>query len=144
MISDIRKHLQSVPLISMLQNEELLERLSRIEELHASPVSASTSATSTQPDASRGFFINEPLIVGQHNAFAALEKSVMEAEGESSFSCIGVLGKGGSGKTLLLKTVFNSEKVRDFFSNGLLLWLTVSQSPSFTNLRNQLSSQIGM
>lgn len=142
LISDVREHLQSVPLISMVQNEELQERLSRIEELCASPASASTSATATQPDASRGFFINEPHIVGQDKAVAALEKSVMEAEAESSFSRIGVLGKGGSGKTLLLKTVFN--KVREFFSNGLLLWLTVSQSPSFTNLRNQLSSQIAM
>lgn len=82
--------------------------------------------------------ISEPLIVGQDEAFSRLEQLVIDAE----FSRIGVVGKDGSGKSLLLKRVFNSKAVRDNFSDGLLLWLTVSKSPSFTSLRSDLCSQI--
>jgi hypothetical protein len=62
----------------------------------------------------------------------------------NSLSRIGIVGKGGSGKTLLLKRLFNNQKVRDFFSDGFLLWLTVSQSPSFTSLRDELCRQISI
>lgn len=34
---------------------------------------------------------------------------------------IGVVGMGRSGKTLLLKTLFNGQKVRDLFDCGSLL-----------------------
>lgn len=83
--------------------------------------------------------IDEPLIVGQDKATADLYKLMIE---DPEAKNIGVFGKGGSGKTLLLKTVFNSKKVRSHFSDGLLLWITVSQSPSVTNLRNDLFTQI--
>ena len=60
-----------------------------------------------------------------------------------SFLSIGVLSKGGFGKYLLLRTLFNSKKVRDLCYDGLLLlWVTVSQSPSFTSLLYELSAQI--
>ena len=57
---------------------------------------------------------------------------------------VGSVGKGGSGKTLLLKIVFSNQKVRNLFHDDLLLWLTVSKSPSFPSLRNELCKQIVM
>jgi len=70
---------------------------------------------------------------------------LVEAEGEgNSLVRIGVVGMGGAGKTLLLKRVFNNQKVRDLFRDDLLLWITVSNNPSFTNLRSELCMQIAM
>lgn len=87
--------------------------------------------------------IDEPLIVGQRNTLERLERLVTNEELLTTNKIgVGVHGKGGSGKTLLLKTLFNSEKVRNYFSGGFLLWLTVSESPSFTSLRNKLWTQI--
>lgn len=54
----------------------------------------------------------------------------------------GIVGKGGSGRTLLCKRLFNGQKVRDLFHDDLFLWLTVSQSPSFSSLINDLCKQI--
>lgn len=83
--------------------------------------------------------IDENFIVGQNKALEELEKWVMKDEKTN----IGVHGKAGSGKTLLLKSLFNSEKVRTHFrSNGFLLWLTVSKSPCYKSLRNKLWTQI--
>jgi len=109
--------------------EELKQEIgqSMKESIEAMPSSSTFSATTSQSLASTGFFIHEPLIVGQERSFAKLEKLVIDSE----LSCIGVVGKGGSGKTLLLKRIFNSKRVRNVFSEGLLLWLTVSQFPSF-------------
>jgi disease resistance protein RPS2 len=145
LISDITKHLDLVPLMGWAS---LLEGLGHIKENNQALASSSantSSATNDQPDLdSMSFFINEPLIVGQHSAREAIEKLVVDGEDNSPFSLIGVLGKGGSGKTLLLKALFNRIKVSNFYSNGLLLWLTVSQTPCFTRLRKELSAQIGM
>jgi hypothetical protein len=104
---------------------------------------ASSSATTSLQVPTAGFFIDEAPIVGQEEAYAKLEKFVIDVEKESFFR-IGVIGKGGSGKTLLLKRVFNSQQVRDLFVDDLLLWLTVSRTPSFTTLRIELCSQITM
>jgi len=144
--SDIAKHLESVHLIQLaLTHEVLLEQSTQRENVEASASSsASTSMQAIAPTA-EGFFIEEPLIVGQEEAFAVLEKFVVEAEGEgNSLVRIGVVGMGGAGKTLLLKRVFNSQKVRDLFRDDLLLWITVSNNPSFTNLRSELCMQIAM
>jgi hypothetical protein len=97
--------------------------------------SSSTSATTSEglaPTAG-GFLIQEPLIVGQEKSFTTLEMWLIDAN-VNSLSRIGIVGKGGSGKTLLLKRLFSNEKVRDFFRDGFLLWLTVSQSPSLQAL----------
>lgn len=103
--------------------------------------STTTSASTSESVGSRGrFFINEPLIVGQDKASARLAKLVMDTE----VSRIGVVGKGGSGKTLILKTLFNNKEVRNAFGDGFWLWLTVSQSPSFQSLRKELSVQIAL
>jgi hypothetical protein len=84
--------------------------------------------------------IKEPYIVGQNLVLESLQKLVIaDAEAKN----IGVFGKCGSGKTLLLRTVFNSQEVRTHFSDSLLLWLTVSQM-SFTSLMNDLCKQIAI
>jgi len=54
---------------------------------------------------------------------------------------------GGSGKTLILKRVFNSEKVRDIFGCLSLLGVTVLHGfylTSLTSLRNEHCRQIAM
>jgi DNA replication protein DnaC len=110
--------------------------------LAASTSSATITQAAGAPLATaRMKLIDEPFIVGQKTALEDLEKRVINAE-EAKF--IGVHGKGGSGKTLLLKTLFNSEKVRKHFTEGFLLWLTVSKSPSFPTLRNKLWTQIAI
>jgi dephospho-CoA kinase len=141
LISDIDKHLKLLPLIQMVQTQELL--LGQLIQRESLQDSASSSATTSVQVPTAGLFIDEPLIVGQEEAYAKLERFVMNAERESFFR-IGVVGKGGSGKTLLLKRVFNSQEVRDLFVDDLVLWLTVSRTPSYTTLRNELCSQIAM
>ena len=91
-----------------------------------------------------GIIINEPFIVGQRNALEWLETLLTNAEANPPFSRIGVAGLGGSGKTLLLKALFNSQKVRNLFTDGLFIWLTVSQTPSIPSLQNELKTQIAM
>lgn len=136
LISEIENHLKLAPTVNLLLHVE--------KQRESDQASSSTSASTSKalaPTAS--FFIEEDLIVGQKRAFATLENSVIDAEANSLFR-IGVLGKGGSGKTLLLKTVFNSQKVRALFHDGLLIWLTVSESPSLSSLRNDLCKQISV
>jgi Leucine-rich repeat (LRR) protein len=141
LILDIHKHMKLLPLIQLAQTQELL--LGQWMQRESLQDSASSSATNSVQVPTAGFFIDETLIVGQEEAYAKLEKFVMAEEKQSLFR-IGVVGKGGSGKTLLLKRVFNSQQVRHLFVDGLLLWLTVSRTPSFTTLRNELCSQITM
>ena len=58
---------------------------------------------------------------------------------------IGLMGKGGLRKNLLLNTLFNNKNwVRNHFKEGLLLWPTVSQAPSVTSLINELCTQIAI
>lgn len=144
--SDIDNHLKSVSMIQLGLTQEVLLRLSTLREsVQASAGSSASTSMQTIAPSAEGFFIEEPLIVGQEDAFAVLERFVVEAEEEgSSLFRIGVVGKGGAGKTLLLRTVFNSPKVRNLFKDDLLLWLTVSNNLSFTNLRNELYMQIAM
>ena len=107
--------------------------------------SSSTSASTSRALApTRSFFIEESVIIGQEQDFQRVEKLVIDDAEANSLLGIGVVGKGGSGKTLLLKTIFNSQKVRTLFHDGLLLWLTVSQSPSFSSLRIDLCQQIAV
>lgn len=150
LVSEIDGLLRLSPLVELAQIPELLEEQTQVlmeglgqimkESVEAVASSSSSSATSSQSLSSTGFFIPETLIVGQERTFAAVEKLVIDPE----VSRVGVVGKGGSGKTLLLKAVFNSEKVRNVFSDGLMLWLTVSQFPSFKSLREELCKQIAI
>ena len=62
-------------------------------------VPASTGSTKMK-------LIDEPLIVGQENAYAFVENSLINDEEAKN---IGLLSKGGLGKTLLFNTLFNNE-----------------------------------
>lgn len=147
LVTDIDKLLTLSPLAHMVQTQKQIRNImegqtqinKNIEALAASSSRFATiSQTTHAPMGLSSKLIDEPLIVGQEKAFANLEKMVID----DVVSNIGVLGKGGSGKTLLLKQLFNSEKVRNHFSDGLLLWLTVSQNPTIKSLRNELCTQI--
>jgi len=148
LIADIDKYLTMSPLVHMVQSQEQTRKMlegqkqinERIEALASSSTSASTSEAAHAPiGTARIKLIDEPLIVGQDKAFASMDKWVID---DAKVNSIGVLGKGGSGKTLLLKRLFNSEKVSNHFTDGFLLWLTVSQSPTLRSLRNELYTQI--
>ncbi|GLJ28457.1 hypothetical protein SUGI_0559840 [Cryptomeria japonica] len=88
-------------------------------------------------------YIEEALVVGQDCVSIRLGE-LIDLEKHKNVSRFGILGKGGAGKTLLLKQVFNSNQVQNLFCNDLMLWLTVSQSPSFDALRNELVKQIAL
>ena len=109
LVSEINQHLDPATLMawaSLLQEfgqsiervkEELVDIKESVRAL-ASSQAPSTSAGST------GFFIKEPLIVGQENDLARLEESVIDEAAKSPFLRIDVVGKGGSGKSLLLSS----------------------------------------
>lgn len=150
LIADIDQHLTLSPLVHMVQTQELTRKMMEgqkqiresIEALASSSNPASTSQAARSPVGSvRTKSIDEPLIVGQDKAFASMDKWVIN---DVEANSIGVLGKGGSGKTLLLKRIFNSKKVSNYFCDGFSLWLTVSQSPSVRSLRNELCKQIAL
>lgn len=141
LILNIDKHLKLVQLINLAQTQGLHAMQRESAQAASSSASASTSLQVTHATTT-GFFIEEALIVGQEEALASLEKSVM-ADCESLL-IIGVLGKGGSGKTLLLRRLFNSQKVQNLVSDNLLLWLTISYPASFPSLRNELCAQIAI
>lgn len=150
LILHINEHLKLSPLVELAQLPELLEEqtqklqqnLGQIKEAIETLASSSTSPGGLSPTGYAEMkLIDEPFTVGQQEGFSVLENLVIE---DAEAKNIGVLGKGGSGKTLILKKLFNSEKVRNYFSDGLLLWLTVSQSPSLKSLRNELRAQIAL
>lgn len=86
LISDIKEHLKLSPLAAWAQIPELLEELKQEigqtmkESIEAMPSSSTSSATTFQSLASTGFFIHEPLILGQERDFATLKKLVIDSE----------------------------------------------------------------
>lgn len=138
LISNINKHLQMVPLI-VPKPVHLEAQFGKLKVGQITQFSSSSASTSTAQTLSS---YEQSLIVGQENHFVALEKLLIDARAKGIFRVIAVVGKGGSGKTLLLSRIFNSKKVQDLFQDGLLLWLTVGCSPSFDSLKIQLCQQI--
>ncbi|GLJ11728.1 hypothetical protein SUGI_0175540 [Cryptomeria japonica] len=146
-VAGVEEHLKQAALIgittTLASNEDLGRGLHRIEQKLDDLSTAATS--SNYPTATQRFQpVNEPLIVGQHDVFSKLQKKLID-EGQG-LTCLGVVAMGGAGKTLLLKTVFNSKEVQDSFKQDLVLWLTVSHNPSLSalacNLGRQIASQI--
>ncbi|GLJ28827.1 hypothetical protein SUGI_0568160 [Cryptomeria japonica] len=86
-------------------------------------------------------YIEEAVIVGQDSESNKLVE-LINSQQHKNVSRLGLVGKGGAGKTLLLKRVFNGDQVQSLFRNDLMLWLTVSQNPSFNTLRDDLVKQI--
>ncbi|XP_059077120.1 probable disease resistance protein At1g61300 [Cryptomeria japonica] len=88
-------------------------------------------------------YVEEALIVGQDSASNRLVE-LIHSQQHKNVSRFGLAGKGGAGKTLLLKRVFNSDQVQSLLCTDLMLWLTISQNPSFSTLRNDLVKQIAL
>ncbi|XP_059638686.1 disease resistance protein RPM1-like [Cornus florida] len=62
--------------------------------------------------------------------------------GGSNHLTISVVGPGGSGKTLLVKSVYRSEEVQGHFDSHA--WVRVSRSPKMRELINNILKQIGV
>ena len=123
--------------------EELLQGLGILDAV-SDHIKCKVIVSSTDPTALPNQYtitIEEPVIVGQKQALAKLEELVID---DVKSNKIGVVGKCGAGKTLLLKTLFNRQKVLSHFSDGLLLWLNVTQRPSVKSLMNDLCKQIAI
>ncbi|XP_059077147.1 probable disease resistance protein At1g61300 [Cryptomeria japonica] len=88
-------------------------------------------------------YIEEALIVGQGSVSYRLVE-LIHSQQHTKLSRFGIVGKGGAGKTLLLKQIFNSNQVQSLFCNDLMIWISVSQNPSFNALRNDLVKQISL
>jgi disease resistance protein RPS2 len=56
---------------------------------------------------------------------------------------VGVWGMGGVGKTLLLQTLYASEKVHGHFQGAKFIWRTVGQTPNIMALYRSLSKELG-
>jgi Leucine-rich repeat (LRR) protein len=56
---------------------------------------------------------------------------------------VGVWGMGGVGKTLLLKRVYGSPKVRGHFQGVKFIWCTVGQTPDIMAVYQTLSAELG-
>jgi Leucine-rich repeat (LRR) protein len=57
---------------------------------------------------------------------------------------VGVWGMGGVGKTLLLKIVYGSPRVRCHFHRAKFIWCTVGQTPNIMALYRTLSVELGL
>jgi disease resistance protein RPM1 len=55
---------------------------------------------------------------------------------------VGVCGMGGVGKTLLLKRVYGSPKVKGHCQEAMFIWLTVGQTPDIMTLYRTLSKNL--
>ncbi|XP_059077136.1 disease resistance RPP13-like protein 4 [Cryptomeria japonica] len=124
--------------------EQIKERLDYLNHSTSAVASASGdlfpsiySATSNKK------YIEEAVIVGQDSESNKLVE-LIDSQQHKNVSHLGLVGKGGAGKTLLLKRVFNSDQVQSLFRNDLMLWLTISQNPSFNTLRDDLVKQISV
>ncbi|XP_057832571.2 probable disease resistance protein At1g61300 [Cryptomeria japonica] len=155
LIENVEKHLASTPSVAFLHqlqqqvaNQQLLEQIKGATDslnLHTSALADTfgDSFPSTSIAAPNTKYIEEALVVGQDSSFTRLLE-LIHSEQRKNVSHFGLVGKGGAGKTLLLKRLFNSHQVQNLFCNDLMLWLTISQNPSFNTLRNDLVKQIAL
>ncbi|GLJ28856.1 hypothetical protein SUGI_0568630 [Cryptomeria japonica] len=155
LIENVEKHLSSTPSVAFLHqlqqhvtNQQVLEQIKgRMDciNLHTSAISGTFGALfpSNCSAAPITKYIEEALIVGQDSASTRM-KDLFHSQQHKNVSRFGLVGKGGAGKTLLLKRFFNSHQVQSVFCNDLMLWLTISQNPSFNTLRSDLVKQIAL
>ncbi|GLJ28817.1 hypothetical protein SUGI_0568060 [Cryptomeria japonica] len=153
LIDNIEKHIASTPSVAFLHqlqqyvaNRQVLEQIKeRLDYLnHSTSAMASASGDlfrSIYSATSNKKYIEEAVIVGQDSESNRLVE-LIDSQQHKNVSRLGLVGKGGAGKTLLLKRVFNGDQVQSLFRNDLMLWLTVSQNPSFNTLRDDLVKQI--
>ncbi|GLJ28845.1 hypothetical protein SUGI_0568430 [Cryptomeria japonica] len=138
----LEKHVASTPSVAFLHqlqqhvaNQPALEQIT--ERMDSINLHTTLSASPNRK------YIEEALIVGQDSASTRMME-LIHSQQHKNVSRFGLVGKGGAGKTLLLKRLFNSHQVQTLFCNDLILWLTVSQTPSFNALRNALFKQIAL
>ncbi|GLJ28387.1 hypothetical protein SUGI_0558680 [Cryptomeria japonica] len=148
----MEQHVASTPSVAFLHqlhqhvlNRQVLEQIKEMKDslnLNTSALAQTSGGfqfASSPPPSMK--YIEEALVVGQVFASARFEE-LIDSEQHKNVSRFGILGKGGAGKALLLRRVFNSNQLQNLFCNDLMLWLTVSQNPSFNVLRNELVKQI--
>jgi hypothetical protein len=68
-----------------------------------------------------------------------VEMLLTSAGSDASPPYVGVWGMGGVGKTLLLREVYCSRKVRAHFQGATFIWLTVGQTPDILSLYRSIS-----
>lgn len=149
-IDSLQSHLERLPLIGFTQ--QLRFELQNIQlQSHEAAQRQSSIPPTRQPSLAsyRQQPIQEACIVGQDEVFETLKRLLTDDNeiAASATSRIGVVGMGGSGKTLLLKRALNDKQVQQHFEKDLILWLTVSQNLSsinLINLRNNLGRQIDL
>ncbi|GLJ28849.1 hypothetical protein SUGI_0568490 [Cryptomeria japonica] len=151
LIENVEKHLASTPSVAFLHqlqlhatNQQFLEQGGNNSlNLHTSALAGTFGDLfpSNSSAAQKTKYIAEALIVGQDSTSTRM-KELIHSQQHKNVSRFGLVGKGGAGKTLLLKRLFNSDQVQSLFCNDLMLWLTVSQNPSFSALRKELVKQI--
>ncbi|XP_059077116.1 probable disease resistance protein At1g52660 [Cryptomeria japonica] len=155
LIENVEKHVASTPSVAFLHqmqqqvtNQQVLEQIKeKVDSLNlrtsgfactsGDPIPSTSSASPNKK------YVEEALIVGQDSASNRLVELIYSQQ-HKNVSRFGLAGKGGAGKTLLLKRVFNSDQVQSLFRTDLMLWLTISQNPSFSTLRNDLVKQIAL
>ncbi|GLJ28821.1 hypothetical protein SUGI_0568100 [Cryptomeria japonica] len=155
LIDNLEKHIACAPSVAFLHqlqqhvaNRQVLEQIKeRLDYLNHSTSAVASASGDLFPSiysaTSNKKYIEKAVIVGQDSESNRLVE-LIDSQQHKNVSRLGLVGKGGAGKTLLLKRVFNSDQVQSLFRNDLMLWLTVSQNPSFNTLRDDLVKQISV
>ncbi len=73
-----------------------------------------------------------------------VEALVISEQSDADPQYVGVCGMGGVGKTLLLKRVDGSSKVRGHFQGAKFIWRTVGQTPDIMAVYRSLSEELGL
>ncbi len=84
-----------------------------------------------------------PATFGLKSYVERVEKLLTPAGSDASPCDVGVWGMGGVGKTLLLREVYWSRKVRAHFQGATFIWLTVGQTPDILSLYRSISDDMG-
>ncbi|CAK9237692.1 unnamed protein product, partial [Sphagnum troendelagicum] len=84
-----------------------------------------------------------PATFGLKSYVERVEKLLTSAGSNASPCYVGVWGMGGVGKTLLLREVYWSRKVRSHFQGATFIWLTVGQTPDMLSLYRSISDDMG-
>jgi hypothetical protein len=71
------------------------------------------------------------------------ETVVTSEESDAAPQHLGVWGMGGVGKTLLLRRLYWSPKIRGHFKGAKFIWCTVGQTPDIMALYRNLSEELG-
>ncbi|KAH9549347.1 hypothetical protein CY35_10G013800 [Sphagnum magellanicum] len=83
-------------------------------------------------------------VFGLDNFTMRLQQSITSSSIDGEPRCVGVLGMGGAGKTLLAQIAYNSREVREHFKGDKVIWLTVSQSPNIKGRYDSFCRQLGL